>query len=56
MSSGYFKGGTGPVLFGNLDCNGMELRITDCSASYYYGATHSLDAGVRCQRTAATSN
>ena len=56
MSSGYFEGGTGPVLFGNLYCNGMESRITDCSSSYDYGATHSHDAGVRCQRTAANSN
>lgn len=55
VSNGYFKGGTGPVLFGQLQCTGTESRLTECSSNYYYGATHSDDAGVRCQRTAANS-
>ena len=55
MSDGFFKGGTGPILFGNLYCAGTESRLTDCSSGYNYDATHSDDAGVRCLRTDATS-
>ena len=55
VSNGYFKGGTGPILFGNLGCAGMESRLAECTSSYNFAATHSRDAGVRCQRTAAAS-
>ena len=54
-SNSYFGAGTGPVLFANLNCDGTESTLGDCSySSYYYGISHS-DAGVRCSRVAITS-
>ena len=51
----YFGAGTGPVLFTNLNCDGTESSLSDCSySSYYYGISHS-DAGVRCNRVTVTS-
>ena len=53
----YFGAGTGPVLFAYLNCRGTESTLSDCGTlgSYYFGIGHS-DAGVRCNRTAVTSN
>ena len=55
VRDGYFRAGTGPVLFGNLQCTGMESRLIECNSSYSYTATHHDDAGVRCQKTEANS-
>ena len=56
VGSGYFDGGTGPILYARLNCDGTESILADCSSSsYYYGASHSSDAGVRCQRTPTSS-
>ena len=55
VSDGYFRAGTGPILYGNLGCTGTESRLTECSSSYNHSATHSSDAGVRCQRTDTNS-
>ena len=47
----HFGPGTGPILLDDLDCNGSESSLIDCSQSSYiscyYG--HAEDAGVRCQ-------
>ena len=53
----YFGAGTGPILYTNLHCDGTESRLDDCraSSSFYFGASHYSDAGVRCQRPATTS-
>ena len=53
--NGYFGTGTGPVLYTNLNCDGTEATIDDCSSgSYYVWASHSNDAGVRCNRVTTT--
>jgi hypothetical protein len=53
----HFERGTGPILFAYLDCDGTESRLSGCrtSSSYYFGASHSSDAGVRCQQPTVTS-
>ena len=53
----HFGHGSGPVLFIYLDCDGTESRLSDCStySSYFFGARHTDDAGVRCQRATTTS-
>ena len=56
VGDGYFESGTGPILFAYVNCDGTESKLADCSYSYYdYGASHTGDAGVRCQRTLTTS-
>ena len=57
LSTSYFGSGSGPILFSYLNCDGTESRLSDCSTSnsYYFGASHSSDAGVRCQPPAVTS-
>ena len=44
--------GSGPILLDDVDCNGLELYITDCpnSGLYTHNCAHSADAGVRCIR------
>ena len=53
----HFGHGSGPILFTYLDCDGTESRLSDCStySSHYFGARHTDDAGVRCQRATTTS-
>ena len=54
--NGYFGAGSGPILYTYLTCGGTESRLSDCTySSYYFGARHSNDAGVRCQRPTITS-
>ena len=54
-SNSYFGAGSGPVLFANLNCDGTESTLNDCSySSYYFTISHS-DAGVRCFATASKS-
>ena len=50
----YFGAGTGPILFAYLNCGRSESSLYGCSrySSYNFGASHSRDAGVRCQRPA----
>ena len=56
LYTSYFGAGSGPILFAYLNCDGTESRLSDCStsSSFPFGATHSSDAGVRCQGTAIT--
>ena len=43
--------GTGPILYGYLNCVGTESTLARCSTyGSYSGASHSRDAGVKCQR------
>ena len=32
----------------NVDCDGDEARVMDCSLSVNHTCTHGNDAGVRC--------
>ena len=51
----YFGAGTGPIVFTYLNCGGTESSLYGCTySSYYFGASHSRDAGVRCKITAIT--
>ena len=55
-SSSEFGAGTGPILFAYLNCDGTEPTLADCSSSFFsFGASHSSDVGVRCQRTTTAS-
>ena len=51
--SGHFRMGTGPILYAYLNCDGTESTLAECSTygSFYFAASHSRDAGVKCQRT-----
>ena len=52
----YFGAGTGPIVYTYLRCDGTESRLENCrtSNSFYFSASHSNDAGVRCQRPVTT--
>ena len=51
FSSAHFGAGIGPIHMSNVDCNGRESNLIDCSRSSTVNCTngHSEDAGVRCQ-------
>jgi hypothetical protein len=57
LYTSYFERGSGPILFTYLDCDGTESQLSDCStySPYYFGVSHSSDAGVRCQPPTVTS-
>ena len=48
LGNAYFGEGTGSIYFSNLNCNGSEERIVDCSSISPHSCHHSEDAGVRC--------
>lgn len=47
---GLLGNGSGPILFGYLNCIGTEVSLSECEAlrSVPFGTGHSNDAGVRC--------
>ena len=50
LSNAPFGAGTGPIHFNNVDCNGSEDNLLNCSHnSFSCYSGHSDDAGVRCQ-------
>ena len=51
FSSAHFGAGIGPIHMSNVDCNGRESNLIECSRSSTVNCTngHSEDAGVRCQ-------
>ena len=54
----YFGPGTGPVLFGDLNCNGTESTLAECNtefARFLFRRGHLNDAGVRCQHVITTT-
>ena len=56
LYTSYFGRGSGPILFAYLNCDGTESRLSDCTySSYPFWASHSSDAGVRCQPPTVTS-
>ena len=49
FSNSYFDRGSGPVVFSNLQCNGNEPKLEECSSSSYdFNSNHSSDVGVKC--------
>jgi len=43
-----FGEGSGPIVLGNLGCQGTERRLADCTSGVTDSCTHREDAGVRC--------
>ena len=46
-----FGPGTGPILVSNVQCNGSESRLVDCSYAPRRSCEHFDDAGVICRGT-----
>ena len=46
-----FGAGIGPIYLDDVECNGSESSLTDCSHSFFVSCSsgHREDAGVRCQ-------
>ena len=51
FSSAHFGAGVGPIYLDNVDCDGSESNLINCSNSSFFScySGHSEDAGVRCQ-------
>lgn len=47
-----FGQGSGPIFFADIQCNGFETSILECSKTAFIGTvcTHDRDVGVECQR------
>ena len=50
-SSAHLGAGVGPIYLDNVDCEGSESNLTNCSYSSFFSCYngHLEDAGVRCQ-------
>ena len=50
LSYSHFGEGRGPIVLDDVNCEGLELYITDCpnAGLYNHNCGHSEDAGVRC--------
>ena len=48
-----FSQGTGPILFGYLDCNGTEADLVECTQNYNnthtYCQSHYYDVAIVCK-------
>lgn len=52
LSLAFFGKGTGPILLDNVQCNGTEGRLVDCTHdSGTSDCLHTEDASVQCQIT-----
>ena len=51
----YYGEGSGPILLDDVQCNGSEASLLNCSSNgfFVHNCGHYEDAGVRCQRTYA---
>lgn len=47
---GFYQQGTGTLFNYNINCNGNESRLTECSTTVA-SCTHSNDAGLECRPT-----
>ena len=45
-----YGGGTGPILLNDVQCNGKETTLSECSSVSVYNCVHNNDVGVRCFR------
>ena len=43
-----FGEGSGPILFENVACSGIEQNLSDCPSSQTSTCSHNEDAGVSC--------
>ena len=46
--SAFFGQGTGPINLDDLECNGSEERLIDCTFDPTHNCGHGEDAGVEC--------
>ena len=50
MSGGYFGRGAGTILLDDVECDGTEQTLLNCTSSQESAnCDHSEDAGVRCE-------
>ena len=49
MSGGHFSPGNDSILLDDLECDGSERTLLNCTYSQTHNCDHSEDAGVRCQ-------
>ena len=43
-----FRPGSGAIFLADVECNGTERSLDECSSSDANDCSHSEDAGVRC--------
>ncbi|XP_019853773.1 PREDICTED: deleted in malignant brain tumors 1 protein-like [Amphimedon queenslandica] len=48
FDSAYFGQGTEAIVMDDVDCNGTESYLTNCTHTTEHNCVHSEDAGVRC--------
>ena len=48
LGSAYFGQGSGTILMDNVQCNGTEFYLTNCTHITSHNCWHGEDAGVRC--------
>ena len=49
VSGGHFSPGDDSILLDDLECDGSEQTLLNCTYSQTHNCDHSEDAGVRCQ-------
>ena len=48
VGNAYFGQGRGPIGLDDVNCNGNETYLTNCSHTTYHNCGHQEDAGVFC--------
>ena len=43
-----------PIHYGQVQCGGEEIQLSQCHRGFIHGCTHAHDAGVRCHEKTGT--